>query len=78
MKRKRENQDAEMADEYRDQQQQQQPPPIVLDPILCSLLPRSVVVNHIMPFITHIFTSREKLIEAVWKYVDTIHPHSVM
>eukprot|EP00542_Grammatophora_oceanica_P019418 CAMPEP_0194036544 /NCGR_PEP_ID=MMETSP0009_2-20130614/8904_1 /TAXON_ID=210454 /ORGANISM="Grammatophora oceanica, Strain CCMP 410" /LENGTH=64 /DNA_ID=CAMNT_0038678347 /DNA_START=200 /DNA_END=390 /DNA_ORIENTATION=+ len=41
----------------------------ILDPRLCSLLPQNLVVNHIMPFITHVFTSKEKLIEAVDKYV---------
>eukprot|EP00542_Grammatophora_oceanica_P000639 CAMPEP_0194065858 /NCGR_PEP_ID=MMETSP0009_2-20130614/85699_1 /TAXON_ID=210454 /ORGANISM="Grammatophora oceanica, Strain CCMP 410" /LENGTH=176 /DNA_ID=CAMNT_0038718749 /DNA_START=127 /DNA_END=657 /DNA_ORIENTATION=- len=44
-------------------------PPPVLDPALCSLLPRSVVEKNLMPFITHTFTSREDLIQAVDEYV---------
>jgi len=42
---------------------------VVLDPLLCSLLPQSLVENNIMPFITHVFTSNEQLIEAVRKYI---------
>eukprot|EP00542_Grammatophora_oceanica_P005679 CAMPEP_0194066292 /NCGR_PEP_ID=MMETSP0009_2-20130614/85937_1 /TAXON_ID=210454 /ORGANISM="Grammatophora oceanica, Strain CCMP 410" /LENGTH=279 /DNA_ID=CAMNT_0038719223 /DNA_START=88 /DNA_END=923 /DNA_ORIENTATION=- len=48
----------------------QKPPPVILDPTLCSLLPKSLVENHIMPFITHVFTSKEQLIKAVDEYVE--------
>eukprot|EP00542_Grammatophora_oceanica_P014203 CAMPEP_0194040642 /NCGR_PEP_ID=MMETSP0009_2-20130614/12604_1 /TAXON_ID=210454 /ORGANISM="Grammatophora oceanica, Strain CCMP 410" /LENGTH=230 /DNA_ID=CAMNT_0038683835 /DNA_START=108 /DNA_END=800 /DNA_ORIENTATION=+ len=62
-KRKIENhQDARMTD--------RKPPPVILDPLLCSLLPKSLVENYIMPFITHVFTSKQKLKEAVHDYVD--------
>jgi len=41
----------------------------VLQPALCSLLPQSVVEKTLMPFITHKFTSKRKLIQAVDAYV---------
>jgi len=66
-RRKRENDDdddVKMA--ARDNQSQAV---LTLDPALCLLLPRSVVEKRLMPFITHVFTSKKKLIQAVDEYV---------
>eukprot|EP00542_Grammatophora_oceanica_P021061 CAMPEP_0194032210 /NCGR_PEP_ID=MMETSP0009_2-20130614/5195_1 /TAXON_ID=210454 /ORGANISM="Grammatophora oceanica, Strain CCMP 410" /LENGTH=66 /DNA_ID=CAMNT_0038672573 /DNA_START=38 /DNA_END=234 /DNA_ORIENTATION=- len=58
-KRKREEEedqdDEDVVDTKMPANQRQQPQ--VLDPTLCALLPRSVVEKHLMPFITHVFTS---------------------